>query len=168
MRKIIVILWLLLFLILGSLVSSAQEADWNQIVVMRSTQKDVERILGTPGADMNSSGVHAFFVVKNGRLTISYSTGLCEPDQQGGWNIEKGVVDEITLSPANKIRFNSLKIEREKFQKRLEGDSDALSYENDEDGIKYIVLNGMVRHIVYYPGSKFDNIRCGTINGIEN
>lgn len=142
--------------------ASFGQDDWKKIVVMESTQSDVERLLGRPMED--STDIYAYFNVGSGLVRVSYSTGFCEPGQFGGWNVEKGIVDGILFFPGTKIFFRKLKLDAKKYPKSFDGDTDLLSYSNEVDGIRYVVANGKVRHIIHFPATRFDSLQCKTIH----
>lgn len=161
MLKLLKWIWPLCFSVFLAQVGYGQ-GDWRRIVVMEWTQKDVERILGRPLE--KSDDVYAYFRVESGLVRVSYSTGFCEPDQAGGWNVEKGTVDGILFFPGTRIYLKNLKFDRKNYTKGFDGDTDLLSYSNETEGIKYIVANGRVRHIIHFPASRYDSRQCKVIN----
>src|SRR6267142_651739 len=85
-----------------------QDAKWKEIVVLRSTRADVEKIMG-------KAVEHAFIVhypLKEGSLHIEYSDGLCEAGQYRAWNVPEGTVIEVAYTPfENPPRFSSFKLD---------------------------------------------------------
>jgi len=143
---------------------NAQEADWTQLKVLQSTRSDVEKILGQPYEKPNNS-FFASYRAKNGNVHVEYSLRLCEANDKGGWNVERGTVIDISFFPDIYPTVKSLKLDKKKYKKVIEGDvTDIFTYKNDEDGIKYIVQRGKVETIVYYPRVKFDWLQCSVIN----
>jgi hypothetical protein len=154
----------LTFSIVGTAFGQMADEDWQQIVVMKSKKQDVERILGEPRPGINSSDFMSFYSAKNGGVTVFYSLGLCEPGERAGWNFEKGIVTELDFFPYRFLPFKSLKIDRKKFKKALVGDTDDVGYRNEADGIEYIVREGKVVMISYFPGTRFSQLECEAIN----
>src|SRR5690349_6589294 len=108
MRNISITIGVVLLLSFNSLVSLAQEEKCKQITLMKSTKSEVDRLLGKTREGINSNDAIAFFDVETGGITVNYSMGLCKPNDKGGWNIEKGVVFEITYDPVTQPSFKSL------------------------------------------------------------
>jgi hypothetical protein len=164
MNKIVKVLFVFL-IIFNVLTIFAQNGDWKQIVIGQSTKEDAERSLGKTRPDLRSDSIVAFFKVSDGNLTITYSTGFCGPNQEGGWNLEKGIIDQITYYPYIYPKLKKFKLDKTKYKKVIEGDvTDIFTYISKEDGIKYLVRHGKIETIVYFPSEKFDNIRCSVIN----
>jgi hypothetical protein len=166
MKNVIFKSAILFFIFLTVVTAFGQKADedWKQIVVMKSTKQDVERLLGSPRPGINSDDYMSFYSAKNGGVTVFYSLGLCEPGERAGWNFEKGIVTELEFYPYQPLPFKSLNIDRKKFKKDFAGDTDDLSYTNKEDGIEYMVREDKVTMIGYFPGTRFNDLECEAVN----
>lgn len=133
------------------------DPDWRQIVPLRSTRADVERLLGpTKGA------YFAEYQLRAGNLFIEYSSGPCRPERKGGWNVPKDVVISLTLSPNRKKPVAVLKLDPKKFRKVIdEHVVGILYYVNDEEGITYQIQRGKIDSVEYGPGKRDERLYCG-------
>lgn len=131
--------------------------DWRQIVPLKSTRADVERLLG-PTKD----AYFAVYHLKEGVLDIEYSSGPCKPERKGGWNVSKDVVITLNFSPQRRRRIGDLKLDPRKFRKVVdEHVIGILYYVNDEEGITYQVQGGKVDWVEYGPARKDEHLYCG-------
>lgn len=131
--------------------------EWRQIVPLKSTRADVERLLG-PGE--RSNGV--VYELKDGNLSIEYSTGPCSTIKRGGWNVPEGVVISFRFSPKVKQRISDLKPDRKRFKKVKDQHVGVIYYYiNDKEGIMYEVQQGEVGYVEYYPPQAYDYLQCG-------
>lgn len=161
--KIKVAIFLSIFLLGLIVFANGQEEVWRKIKIAQSTKDDVEQILGKPYVD---KGYFTGYYLENGGLYIEYSLGLCKPNQMYWWNLSEGVVREITIVPLIAPKYKSLKIDRKKFKKTIEGDViDHVTYINEEEGVKYVVVpKGVVSSVTYFPSKKYDSILCSNLN----
>lgn len=135
----------------------AYAQKWREIVPLRSSRADVERILG-PYKD----GYLAVYRIKEGTLFIEYSSGPCRPDRKGGWNVAENTVVLVRFSPAIKKPLNHFKPDLTKF--RRHNDEKVIGiiyYVNNEEGITYEVQRGNVDAVEYGPGKSNDHLYCG-------
>ena len=70
------------------MVSRVSAQEWRKIAPLTSTRADVERLLGPNGR--SSYGVN--YDLKDGILSIEYSSGPCTKERKGGWNVTEGVL----------------------------------------------------------------------------
>src|SRR5258705_7624001 len=98
-----------------SLAQAVSAQQWRKIVPLKSTQADVERLLGRAEQPY---GVE--YELKDGVLSIDYSTGPCRKDRRGGWNVPEGVVIGFLFSPKLMQREADLKLNRKKFRKVID------------------------------------------------
>ena len=131
--------------------------DWRQIVPLKSTRADVERLLGP-----TKEPYFAVYHLKEGILDIEYSSGPCRPERKGGWNVPRGVVITLNFSPKRNRRIKDLKLDPKKFRKIVDDHViGALYYVNDEEGITYAVQGGRVDFVEYGPARKDEHLYCG-------
>src|SRR5258705_2334459 len=90
-------------------VPRANAKEWRKIVPLQSTRADVERLLGPAEQPY---GVD--YELKDGVISIVYSTGPCEKGSPGGWNVPEGVVISFSFSAKRKEREIELKLNRQK------------------------------------------------------
>jgi hypothetical protein len=139
-----------------------QTDGWRGVVPLRSTRKDVERLLG-PAYDATKS------LYKTGRENISvrYSEGPCVGST--GWKAPLDTVLDITITPRpyGKIRLTEIDIDRNKFKKtdhpELPGNYHLI---NEEAGITVYVQKDRVTGedrltgLNYKPAARDKNLRC--------
>jgi hypothetical protein len=137
--------------------SFRKDPDWRQILPLRSTRADVERLLGP-----SKEAYFADYSLEEGNLFIEYSSGLCRPERKGGWNVAKDVVVKISFSPKHKRRIAQLKLDPKKFRKVIDDHvGGVFYYVNDEEGITYEVQRGRVDVVYYEPPSRYNHLYCG-------
>ncbi len=138
-------------------VPRANAKEWRKIVPLKSTRTDVERLLGPAEQPY---GVD--YELKDGVLSIVYSTGPCRKERRGGWNVPEGVVISFSFSAKRKQHEVDLKLNRKKFRKVIDTHTGGITYYiNDEDGITYEIQQGRVDGVEYYPPKKYDHLYCG-------
>ena len=148
---------LFLSALLLALASRASAQDWRKIVPLKSTRVHVERLLGV--AEQPDGLVYE---LKDGVLSIEYSTGPCRKDRRGGWNVPEGVVLSYLFSPKHKQRIRELKLDRKRFQKVVDAHTGGITYYvNKQDGVTYEIQRGRVEGIEYYPPKRCEHLYCG-------
>ena len=131
--------------------------DWRQIVPLKSTRADVERLLGS-----TKTVYFAKYELKQGSLFIEYSSGPCRPERKGGWNVPRDVVVMVHFSPKHRMKLADLKLDPRKFRKIVDDHViGALYYVNDEEGITYAVQSGGVDFVEYHPTKRDEHLYCG-------
>lgn len=124
---------------------------------MESTRLDVERLLGPAEKPY---GVD--YELRDGVLSIEYSTGPCREDRPGGWNVPADVVISFSFTPKHKQPETDLKLQQRKFRKVIDTHTRGTTYYiNDERGLMYEVQRGLVEGVEYYPPKKYDHLYCG-------
>ena len=78
--------------------------NWRQIVPLKSTRADVERLLGS-----SKEAYLANYTLEEGNLFIEYSSGPCRPDRKGGWNVPENTVVLVRFTPKFKKRIGALR-----------------------------------------------------------
>lgn len=148
-------------LFLSSLILTNQlnvkSQDWRQIVPLKSTRAEVERLLGsTTGAYFGQ------YELKQGSLFIEYSSGPCRPERKGGWNVPRDVVIMVHFTPKKGKRIADLKLDPKKFRIIVDDHViGALYYVNDEDGVTYAVQGGKIEFVEYHAAKKDEHLYCG-------
>ena len=137
--------------------------DWRQIVPLKSTRAEVERLLGS-----TKEAYFADYQLKQGSLFIEYSSGLCRPERKGGWNVPENVVLIVSFSPKHKRRIADLKLDPKKFKRVIDDHViGVLYYVNDEEGITYEVQRGKVDSVEYGPAKRDEHLYCGDQNNLQ-
>jgi len=138
----------------------ATRPKWRQIVLMRSTREDVERLLG----QSKNRGFLASYRVKGGTLDVEYYPfHFCTPAPDADLRVHRWTVVEITYEPDNPPTLADLKLDLKKFRKVRESVHvpELVSYLNDEEGVDYTFQgDGTLYNIRYFPGRHFDTLRC--------
>jgi hypothetical protein len=143
-----------LLIIINAFTVNAQ--DWRQIVPLKTTRTEVERLLGP-----SKEAYFAEYQLKEGSLFIEYSSGPCRPDRKGGWNVAKDIVVSMSLSPKHPKKLSALKLDLTKYRKAAGGDTPSVTYYiNEEDGILYAIQMGKVDYVEYYPAKKYGHLFC--------
>lgn len=126
---------LMVLMLIPAFCLCANAQDWRQIVPLKSTRAQVERLLGTA-----TEAYFADYELKQGSLFIEYSSGPCRPERNGGWNVPRDVVIMLDFTPKHKTRIADLKLDPKKFRKIVDDHViGVLYYVNDEEGITYAV-----------------------------
>lgn len=152
---------ILLVAIFLSVARSANAQDWQKIVPLETTPAGVEKLLGPAEV-----GYLAIYELKEGNLSIEFSSGSCRPDRKGGWNVPANVVVNVFFSPKKKRRLSDLKLNRRKFRKVVDRHVGGITYYiNDENGVVYEVQEGKVESVEYGPPKKYVHLHCGESPG---
>lgn len=154
--RIVLATTFLAFLILTNRLN-VKGQDWRQIVPLKSTRADVERLLGT-----TTGAYFAQYELKQGSLFIEYSSGPCRPERKGGWNVPRDVVITVNFTPKHRRRIADLKLDPKKFRKVVDDHViGVLYYVNDEEGITYQVQSGKIDFVEYHPAKRDEHLYCG-------
>lgn len=154
MTRILGVLLLSTFVAISALTVKAQ--DWRQIVPLKTTRTEVERLLGP-----SKEAYYADYQLPEGHLFIEYSSGPCRPNRKGGWNVPENIVVSMSLSPKHPETVHELKLNSKKFRKVTGQHLPSVTYYiNDEDGITYAIQQGKVDYVEYGPPKKYDNLYC--------
>ena len=153
----IVIVALSLLLLMSTNQPNVKGQDWRQIVPLKTTRAEVERLLGA-----TTTIYFAEYELKQGSLFIEYSSGPCRPERKGGWNVPKDVVTMIHFTPKRRTRIANLKLDPRKFRRVVDDHSiGILYYVNDEEGITYQVQSGKIDFVEYHPAKRDEHLYCG-------
>lgn len=129
---------------------------WRGIVPLHSTRADVERVLGAPEHLTNE----AVYRQAGEDVWIEYVISPCK-GSLSGWNVPAFTVLRIQLISEKKELFSELKIDRSKYTRSGQDDSQQARYVNLEDGIEYEVLpDGVVYSVTYLPSIADSHLRC--------
>jgi hypothetical protein len=139
-----------------------QTDGWRGVVPLRSTRKDVERIIG-PAYDATKS----LYKTDRENVSVRYSEGPCVGST--GWKVPPDTVLDITITPRpyGKIRLADLDIDRNKFKKEDDHELPNNYYLiNEEAGITVYAQKDRatgedrVTGINYKPAARDKNLRC--------
>jgi hypothetical protein len=154
MKLILAVLLISCLMVLQKVTTNPK--DWRQIVPLKTTRTEVERLLGP-----TKEAYFAEYQLEEGFLFIEYSSGPCRPDRKGGWNVPENIVVSMSLTPKHPKKLHELKLDVTKYRKARGGDTPSVTYYiNDEDGIVYAIQMGKVDYVEYSPGKKYDYLQC--------
>jgi len=126
-----------------------QAKEWREIVPLKSTRADVERLLGKP----NGLGRYEF---ETERAYIDYAKGCGQP-KNCFCLVPKDTVLSIFVTLEIDLKWSQVKIDRSKYKKSRSAHLPSIvNYSNDEEGITYTVdeTDGEVMHITYLPAAR--------------
>ena len=161
--KLKAILLLSLALILNC-TSFAQNYDWFEriktIEILKSNRQDVNRIFGQPKNPTYQ--YNNIYQLKEGKLDVEYSVGLCNSERKLGWNVPEFTVTRFFFTPNKPISPQKVGISLVGFQKHEIYDvTGAFLYSNEKKGINLsLKANGKIEIIEFYPQKKYDNLYC--------
>lgn len=115
----------------------AQEPSWltkiKKVVPLKSTASDVKKLFGEPSRRF---GNIEKYEVKNGILTIEYSTGECS-SSLATYNIPKGTVVHADFLLYKAVNFALVNEDLRSFDKEGSSDTENETYRNLAKGIEY-------------------------------
>ena len=137
---------------------------WKQIRLMRSTRTEVEKLLGRS----KYRGYFASYKVDGGLLRIEYYPFNSCGQSGADFRVRRWTVVEITYEPDDPPMQADLNLDLKKLRKvAVTGDVlGVISYVNDEDGVDYMFHDETLNNMRYFPGKRYDYLRCK--NSTEN
>ncbi|MDQ2975097.1 MAG: hypothetical protein M3R69_06770 [Acidobacteriota bacterium] len=130
---------------------------WRDIVPLKSTRADVERLFGPP------TGPLPTYYLPDVTVDFGYSSCRCgEKCKNDDWNVPPDTVTVIRVGMKGVVKLADLNIDLTKF-KKWPGDEDvpgSFFYKNDEDGFAIEAGGGDVSALIYGPEAKYDYLRC--------
>ena len=141
-----------------------QPNAWNGIVPLISTRANVENILGKPTPMPHSVSPYIErYITKDGRISVTYSTGPCMVKSSNGWDVPEFTVVSILFHPDDLPKVADVKLDQQRFEKRPDqGVLYTTVYTSKTDGISLTVddMGGSVVFFNYFPESKYDYLKC--------
>jgi hypothetical protein len=130
---------------------------WRQIRPLRTSRRQVERLLGQPKV---IGGVSTYDFTSE-TVSIFYQKRSCRIDSQG-WNVRVNTVTSVQIKPKKKIRLSETQWDLSKFRKE-QGSFDNPSYllfRNEEDGITLSAFDDVLESYSYGPKRSDRAKRC--------
>jgi hypothetical protein len=161
-RKIFLMLIILVFglTVLG-------QNEWSKkiekIKPLKSSEQDVEKILGKPTKRYVDVGEYE---TKDGFFTVTYSQGRCKSTITPKYDIPEGVVIKFDFSPRKKYILSSLGLNLLDFT--VTGTSDvpgAKEYSNVNKGRNYSFFKDELNYVEVYPSEDLDYLICSKNSG---
>lgn len=137
----------------------AKESKWRQIVLLRSTRDDVERLLGQPRYE----GYYASFKVEGGVLSVEYYPFDFCTSADAYLKVRRWTVVEMTYEPDIPPTLAELKLDLKKFRKTRESPHvpELITYIHDQEGVGYTFqADGTLNDVRYFPARRYDALRC--------
>jgi len=141
---------------------SPPQQDWRGLLPLKSTRKDVERLLGPP--DVNQENQLLVYYQKDQVVFIGFS-GNPQCRQKlpyTTWDTSMDTVTEIRVRLRKSVPIADTQIDLTKLKKHR-GDSDLMThfyYVNEENGFSIEVGAGNVTGYVYEPTSRQNHLQC--------
>jgi hypothetical protein len=135
---------------------AAYSKDWKGIVPLHSNRQDVERILGVKlsGKDYDE------LVIGDNKIFIRYTHRECNDKYLSGFNVPKGTVLSIAITPLSFVRVADLGLDLTRFRKGYTDVSGMVSYWDEAAGFSINVQNDKVLGFEYSVSSKDYELRC--------
>ncbi len=152
------IIWSCCCVLLAAALSNAKE--WRGIVPLHSTRADVERILG-PAKEPAKQHV-SVHETENEVVLVEYAAGPpCGTNGSSIWQVPRGTVIGLTVSPKQQLRFADLHIDVSKYKITDGGHVPGYTYYTDKkEGIQFEVTQGLVMSTTFFPAAKENHLRC--------
>ena len=136
--------------------------SWRGIMPLRSTRADVERLLGPPSTDRSTT---TFYEFERERVSFDYSEEPCGATWGGRWNVPRGTVISIWVTPRpNQLRLSDLRLDVSRFKRERDNELQYIvNYIDEEAGISYQVdtsADNEVTLIKYFPAARDNHRRC--------
>jgi len=153
----------LCFSLAVSFASSSNAEGWRGIIPLRSTQADVERVLGKFVRERNCAYSVCSYYLDDVNVFVVYSSGDCKSEKPSGWNVPPNTVIRFSVYPKIKQRLSELKVDLKKYEKRQDPEiKNNVDYVDDEEGliISVNVETDVVQAFYYEPAAKDQHLRC--------
>lgn len=135
-----------------------QAKGWRGISPLKSTRKDVEKLIGQPVTPGGAS-----YETPSEGVFIHYSDGPCEKGWPYGWNVPRDTVLIITLSPKSVLTLSDLTLDESKYEKWRDTHlSGRIHYTNQGEGVDIEVdeFLGNVIGVSYQPTAADSHLQC--------
>lgn len=139
----------------------AQTKGWRDIVPLRSTRADVERVLGPPVQTISEYSV--LYRTSTETVMVQYAQGLpCGIGQKySQWRVPRDTVESLLVTPTQTIHISDLGIDESKYEKRQGGHvREDVYYINEQTGESLRVFMDEVKGMSYFPGKLAKDLRC--------
>jgi hypothetical protein len=165
--KFLIAIWS--YLCIAALTSvPVQSKGWRGIVPLHSTRADVEQLLGAP---TETSGEYSVtYLMQDETVIITYAKGFpCGiGERYSQWQVPRGRVERIWVTPLTEVRLSQLKIDESKYEKRSGGHRpEDIHYINDQAGESLRVFQGQVMEMNYYPAATDAHLLCPGIQSVS-
>lgn len=141
-----------------TLAATAEAKEWRGITPLRSTRKDVDRLLGAP---IRQSPSDAHYDTKEGRVFVTFSEGDCNK-WPTDYDVPKGTVEEFFVYPAKDVLLSELKLDKGKFREAFDVHYRIIHFIDDAAGFSIVGFESekKVAHYSYYPTAEERRLQC--------
>jgi hypothetical protein len=165
------LLLLLMVCFLFGSTAFANDPKWlenlKRIQPLVSTQKDFEKIVGKKEnkSVLNDWMYMVSYETKDGRWFVDYSNGKCSENKREGYDVDKGVVLTVYFVLDKLIRFSTLKLNENEFEKTRESDTNNVFYTNYDKGVSYTKGGyDVLGSVKIFPSQSQLNFHCSKFN----
>lgn len=129
---------------------------WRNIVPLKSTQADVERLLGPATGDPKRYYLPEYTVY------FQYATCRCGECKTDVWDVPPGTVITIRVGMKGLVKLAQLNIDLTHFKKWPGADDvpGSFVYMNNEEGLALEGGGEYVTALIYGPRAKDEHLRC--------
>ena len=131
---------------------------WRGIEPLHSTRADVERLLG-PSID--KSPYTSTYDFPEERVSISFSSGVCEEGLPGGWKLPKDTVVQISIDLKAEKKIAEFLTPGKEYEQIRAAHTQHVYYIDSAEGITFQVWDGLVQNMMYGPSAKDKGYSCG-------
>ncbi|MGH9875392.1 MAG: hypothetical protein ACRD9S_23295 [Pyrinomonadaceae bacterium] len=154
--KALIIRFVLLAFPVITFAANVQAEPWREIVPLKSTRSDVERLLGKPlPGNMN---FYVTYKLESEEVRVRYAArSLCTGTGQCECSVPDDTVLNIVVRPKTKISFSSLALDRSKFHPIVNPENaNNVAYSNSSAGLMYVISerDDLVLYVQYGPTVK--------------
>jgi hypothetical protein len=135
---------------------SVNAQGWRGIMPMRSTCKDVKKILGVD----TCAPPDETYDLDGEKVKISFTKRQCEPAYQKFWDVPVGTVVIIERHLQKIIPLADFHIDESKYEKSYNDMVGHVIYSHKDEGISYWTVNGEVYLIFYTPRANASKFEC--------
>ena len=135
-----------------------QTGDWQRIVPLHSSRKDVEKLLGSPSEVLTNS---VLYRTKDEVVIIFYSNGSPCGTKGSQWRVPRDTVERISVTLNRGLPLSQFNIDEVKYKRKLGGHrSEDLYYVSEEKGEVLRVFNGEILDLNYGPRTSDKDLMC--------
>jgi len=137
---------------------------FKQIKPLISTKQDIERIFKNPKIifTYDEGWIKTIeYKLKEGRLSISYSTGKCKPGSEYGYNVNQDVVTDSDFTLENQVKITRLGLDLRNFEKgEIRDIIGTFIYSNEDLGESYVGTSSEIKILKIFPTTAQESLAC--------
>lgn len=134
--------------------------SWRRIVPLRTTRKEVEKLLGPPTV----VGTVPTYYLDDGRVEVFYSIPCGGPPIPNKWNVPRDTAFAVSFVPKNELRLADMHLDLTKFRREQASfdNPDSVLLINDDEGLRYrySLATDVVDSYTFGPTTKDEPLRC--------